>query len=190
MKCSQIIKKFGHLRREDLPADIRALVDSDAECREWFMHTDTQRDLVRLKLHERPAPEVHGRIVYHVRTRIEAGESLPVPELRTPRSALTLQITTVAVVLFAGTGVYLSTQLGNAEENGGGNMSETFVAAPTEGEDQENAQVTIESLFRPMTTESTYTNLFVDNTNSSPWLPPSKPGPPDYQRISAPPQKR
>ena len=85
MKCKQIIKQYGHLRYAELPDHVRGLVDQDPTCREWFAHSDAQRDLLSLKSHEQPEPALHGRVTYKVMTRIEAGERLPAPELDTTR---------------------------------------------------------------------------------------------------------
>jgi hypothetical protein len=176
MKCRQIIKKFGHLKREELPTDIRALVESDAEAREWFIHAERQRNLLQLKAHERPAPEVHGRVVYQVRTRIEAGERLATPELGTPRSTLILQMTTVAVILAAGTVVYINSRAMESLREDTHLVIEEHVPA--------KAQTPIEALFKPIPTHST--NELADTTNSFPMLAPSKPGQSGTQRVVGP----
>lgn len=161
MKCKQLIKEYGHISRNELPPEIRKQIDADPQAQAWFNQHEMQRELLSLKRHEQPAPEVHGRVVYHVRTRIEAGERMAVPEIAPPRSALYLQLTAVAAIAFVGTVTYINTQ--RAPSQPGLAIQEAPVAAPVVATEETDGVKPIDALFKPIPTSTNSTDIAATN---------------------------
>ena len=192
MKSKQIIKQFGHLRLSEVPSDILTLIESDPVSLEWFKKADLQRDLLQLKHHERPSPEIQSRIAYHVRTRIEAGDSLPVPELATPKSAFILPLTAAAAIAIIGTVAYLNQPPGIDQPSVAQDIpqatGQALSPALSGTDNTENENLTpVEAMFTPIPTATDV----AANTNTFPKLAPgNQPGGSRTFRVSGPPSSR
>lgn len=69
MNCKQIMMEYGHLPVDELPADIRARVESTPELRDYW---DASLHLQRLLRDSVPAdPALADRLVFKVRSRLE-----------------------------------------------------------------------------------------------------------------------
>jgi hypothetical protein len=75
MNCKQIMMEYGHLPVDELPADIRARVESTPELREYW---DASLHLQRLLRDSVPAdPALADRLVFKVRSRLEQPSRQP-----------------------------------------------------------------------------------------------------------------
>ncbi|MFT5121683.1 MAG: hypothetical protein ACI9TH_003794 [Kiritimatiellia bacterium] len=114
MKCENFIKTFGHLSRENLPVEAQQLLEADPALEQAFAQVELQGRLLRLKQYEQPEPTLEGRVLYNVRTRLEAGETMDVPELRPAGFAngwingATLSFGTAVLVLALVVGIYMN----------------------------------------------------------------------------------
>lgn len=76
-KIQTCLKRYGHLRSEELSAELQARLQADPALRKAFADNDRLRDLMALKAYEQPDPALEGRIRHRIRTQVAMGEALP-----------------------------------------------------------------------------------------------------------------
>jgi hypothetical protein len=105
MKSEDFMKQYGHLSREALPTEARQLLERDNAIGQAYSRMETQCKLLRLKKYEQAPPSLEGRVLYRVRTRLEAGDTA-LPGLRPGWGYYALRVAGWACALALVLGVY------------------------------------------------------------------------------------